>query len=791
MSALTRVVGSGLHRRWLQTVVITLATAAAVTSGVLGLGLLVASNAPFEHAFAAQHGAHLTVQADPAKVSADQLSATADVPGVEEATGPFRTAQVMVFPGLPPGATAVPEGAHGPVLTVVARTAAGSGIDRLSLTEGRWATEPDEVVMAAGGDFRVPVGDELVMGEGADAREVTVVGLVRSVSATADAWMTAEGLAALDASSRGYEMLYRLDDASSAARIADAREALGAALPEGAVASARSWLTVKHAANDRTSLFVPILLMFGGLSLLLSVLIVGTVVAGAVGSTVRRIGILKALGFTPAEVVRAYVAQALVPAAAGALVGVGAGNLVAVPLLADTEDLYGTVALTIAPWVDVVALVGVLAVVTLTASAAAGRAGRLSSVDALAVGRTPTARRGQRAARVAARLPLPRPVTLGLARPFSAPARTAAMVLAVAFGAAAVTLATGLATSLNRVQVAADHSAADVFVNGVEGGPLGARVVPKPGTEPATRPKAPDPDRVAAVLESQPGTAHWLGYRETDISVPGLTGESSLVEYTANPGWVGYELVSGRWFSRPGEAVVPTELLRSTDREIGDTLTLTRDGESLALTIVGEVFDPGDNDGLVLTQARSGTTLTDWMVGVTDATDATSYADALQQHLDALDLTAHVDGPDGADELVVVIDALAGLLTLMLVTVAGLGILNAVVLDVRDRVHDIGIHKALGMTPRQTLTSVLSSVMSIGLVGGLVGVPAGVVLHGILLPAMARGAGVELPGVVLTVYGPVLLTAFVLGGLLLAVGGALLPAGWAARTRTATALRTE
>jgi putative ABC transport system permease protein len=354
-----------------------------------------------------------------------------------------------------------------------------------------------------------------------------------------------------------------------------------------------------------------------------------------------------------------------------------------------------------------------------------------------------------------------------------------------------VTLATGLATSLNRVQVAADHSAADVFVNGVDGGPPGARVVPKPGTEPAARPKAADPDRVAAVLESQPGTAHWLGYRETDISVPGLTGESSLVEYTANPGWVGYELVSGRWFSRPGEAVVPTELLRSTDREIGDTLTLTRDGESLTLTIVGEVVDPGDNDGLVLTQARSGTTLTDWMVGVTGGTDPTAYADALQQHLDALELTAHVDGPDGADELVVVIDALAGLLTLMLVTVAGLGILNAVVLDVRDRVHDIGIHKALGMTPRQTLTSVLSSVMSIGLVGGLVGVPAGVVLHGILLPAMARGAGVELPTVVLTVYGPVLLTAFVLGGLLLAVGGALLPAGWAARTRTATALRTE
>jgi putative ABC transport system permease protein len=361
------------------------------------------------------------------------------------------------------------------------------------------------------------------------------------------------------------------------------------------------------------------------------------------------------------------------------------------------------------------------------------------------------------------------------------------MVLAVAFGAAAVTLATGLATSLNRVQVAAEHSAADVIVNGVEGGPPGAEVSPRPGTE---REPA-DPGKVAAALESQPGTAHWLGYAESDVVVPGLTGKSSLVEYTSNPGWVGYELVSGRWFTGPGEAVVPTELLRSTDRDIGDTLTLTRDGESLTLTIVGEVFDPGDNDGLVLTEADAGTTLTEWLVGVSDGTDPGEYADALQQDLDALNLTAHVEGPDGADELVLVIDALAGLLTLMLVTVAGLGVLNAVVLDVRDRVHDIGIHKALGMTPRQTLTAVLSSVVAIGLVGGLVGVPAGVVLHGILLPAMARGAGVELPEVVLTVFGPMLLTAFVLGGVVLAVAGALLPAGWAARTRTATALRTE
>ena len=379
-------------------------------------------------------------------------------------------------------------------------------------------------------------------------------------------------------------------------------------------------------------------------------------------------------------------------------------------------------------------------------------------------------------------------MTLGLARPFSAPARAAAMVLAIAFGAAAVTLAAGLATSLNRIQVAADHSAADIVVDGFgSDGPPGAQHTPRPGTEP----EPADPVAVAAALDAESGTAHWLGYAERDVVVPGLTGGSSLVEYTEDPGWVGYELVAGRWFTRPGEAVVPTEVLRSTDREIGDSLTLTDDGTPVTLTIVGEVFDPGNNDGLVLTRADASTPLTTWLVAVADGTDPGEYAEALQQALDPLDLTAHLEGSDGADELVVIIDALAGLLTLMLVTVAGLGVLNAVVLDVRERVHDIGIHKALGMTPRQTLTTVLSSVVLVGLVGGLVGVPAGVLLHRILIPAMGDGAGVELPQVVLSVFGPWELAVFALGGLVLATAGALLPAGWAARTRTATALRTE
>ncbi|MGW6538232.1 hypothetical protein ACWGBV_15735 [Streptomyces sp. NPDC055051] len=56
---------------------------------------------------------------------------------------------------------------------------------------------------------------------------------------------------------------------------------------------------------------------------------------------------------------------------------------------------------------------------------------------------------------------------------------------------------------------------------------------------------------------------------------------------------------------------------------------------------------------------------------------------------------------------------------------------------------------------------------------------------------MADSLGLRLPASVLDVYGTAELLPLALGGLLTAVLGALLPARWAARTRTATALRTE
>jgi putative ABC transport system permease protein len=143
------------------------------------------------------------------------------------------------------------------------------------------------------------------------------------------------------------------------------------------------------------------------------------------------------------------------------------------------------------------------------------------------------------------------------------------------------------------------------------------------------------------------------------------------------------------------------------------------------------------------------------------------------------------------DPFVLVLIGLIGTLTLLLAIMAGLGVLNTVVLHTRERVHDLGIFKAIGMTPRQTIAMVVCWVAGTGLVAGLLAVPAGMTVHQYVLPAMAHAAGTGIPASYLAVYRAWELAVLALAGLVIAAAGGMLPAAWAARASTAAALRAE
>jgi putative ABC transport system permease protein len=782
MSALVRVVGAGMARRRVQALVIGLATLLAVTASVLGGSLLVASRAPFDRAFARQHGAQLTAQFDAAKVTRAQVSATAQAAGADAVAGPFPTASPVMGIG---GQAVAP-------LAVAGRATPGGAVDRVDLTEGRWVRRTGEIVVSADTGPGVGLGRQLTFPALPGSPTLTVVGVARSVSRTADGWVLPSQIPALTASGTadGYQMLYRFPHAATPAEVAHDRAAVTSAVPGGSLSGAQSWLSTRQIATRSTSLFVPFLVAFGVLGLVMSVLVVGNVVAGAVATGLRRIGVLKAVGCTPGQVVRACAAQALLPAVAGALLGTVTGQLLAGPLLSDTENAYGTAGLGVEVWLDVAVAGGVLAVVAVTACASAWRAGRLRTVDALAVGRTPAPGRGRRAAGLAARLPLPRPLGLGLARPFARPARTASMVAAVVFGAAAVTFAAGLSGSLNEVIAAKNHNAADVTVG--EAVPGGRPT--RPGGGP---PKTADPAAVAKAIENQHGTRRYYGIATTQAALSGVSGEISLAGFDGDASWGGFRMVSGRWTHRAGEAVVATPVLTAAGATVGDTVTLDVHGQRVPVRIVGEVFDTGDDgtrvftDAATLKSAAPDLKSTTYAIQLKAGTDKNGYVKALNAGLRPLGTSATGEKYANGSDTVTVIDALTAFLTVLLICVAALGVLGGVVLDTHERIRDLGVHKALGMTPRQTVAMVVTSVVLPGIAGGALGVPLGVAVHDAVVPAMGRGSGMRLPASVLDVYGTPELVLLALAGTAVAVLGSLLPAGWAARIRSATALRTE
>jgi len=785
---------TGLTGRRVQAIVIGLVVLVSTAASTLALGLLVDSNAPFDHAFATQHGAHVSATVNAAQASSARLAATTRLPGVTAASGPFPettvTAQVTFTASAGPGNVGVFSGP----LALVGRAAPGGPVDDLTLTAGRWARQAGEVVWSGTGHGPpVSVGARVTVSGVPGSPRLTVVGVATSVTGTAEAWVTPAELAALrtPGSPDVAQMLYRFSGAGTNAAVSADIARLRAALPAGSLLGAQSYLTAKLDATRSIAPWVPFIVAFGLIGLVMAVLIVANVVSGAVVAGTRRIGVLKSIGFSPAQVVAAYLLLVAIPATAGVLTGVLAGNLLSVPLLSQTARVYGVGTLAVPPWVDVAVPLAMLGLTLAAALPPALRAGRLSPVRAIATGRAPRAARGYAAHRLLGKARrLPRPLTLGLAAPFARPGRTLVTLVAVLLGGTAVTFAAGLATSLDRVATDLSHAQAEPVQVDLPG--QGA-MVQRAGAPPLPS-QAEQQRAVQATLRAQPGTLHYVAEADDDISVPGLPDHLSLTGFGGDASWTGHQLITGHWYQGNDQAVVNTGFLTATGARVGDSYPITSGSRHITVRITGEIFEPNGGTPEILASLPTLSvldpqlTVVQYDVALRPGTATASYAHALAAALGP-DYSLSASNATPAEFAAVI--GLIATLTLLLAAVAGLGVLNTVVLQTRERVHDLGVFKAVGMTPRQLSAMVVCSAAGVGLVAGLVAVPAGVALQRYVLPVMAHAAQTDVPASVLDVYVPGGLALLALSGLVIAAAGALAPAVWAARARTASALRAE
>jgi putative ABC transport system permease protein len=773
-----RTASGGILRHKVQAVAIGLVVLVSTASATLGLTLLAASNGPFKAAFGAQHGADLTVTVNTARADPAELAATSRLTGVTAAAGPFTESTVQTqFGGQPFGQ-----------MVLAGRASPGGPVDDVVLNAGHWPDGPDQVVLngsAGGGGPRL--GSTLSVTGVPGSPALVVVGFGNSVTNTADGWVSPGEITRLQVPGLpgSAQMLYRFTHAASYGEVrADAAEVTGA-LPPHAVTGAASWLAAENASTGNGAIMEPFVVAFALIGLAMAVLIVGNVVSGAVVASYTRIGVLKCIGLSPAQVVLAYLSRVGWPALAGCVAGVVAGNLLAVPVLHNSAGAYGVGSQQVPWWASVIAPAGMFALVLLAGFWPALRAGRLSAAGAIAAGRAPRAGHGYAAHRLAARLRLPRPAGLGLAAPFARPARTAVTLAAIAFGATAVIFAFGLSSSLSRAAASQSHSAT-VPVRVEQFGP---------GDGPQQLPGAAQDAAAATALQAQPGTRHAVPLYGNEVKVAGIAANVNAQAFGGDASWIGFGIISGRWYHAPGEVDVNTAFLNVSGLAVGDTATVNTGTAQVTVRIVGEVFHPSDEPTLfgstrTLPGLATAANLQEYDVALRPGTSASGYVQAVNRALGGSNPWQATSQQDGG-QFYTIASGLVSLLALMVAVAAGLGVLNTVLMTTRDRVHDLGVFKALGMRPGQVLTMVVCWIAGPAVVAAAIAAPAAVALNTATVRAMAGTAHTGIPASFTQVFPPSRLALLSLAAVAIAVAGALLPAGWAARARPAVALHAE
>ena len=765
-----------LRRRRLQAAVIFVTTLLAIGTGTIALTLIAQTRDPYQLAFNAQKGAHLKVAFD-GRIDPGMIAGTPALIGATSYGGPYRATDIQFQ-----------SGGHKFPVTAVGRDNPGSDVGQLRIAAGRWPSRATEIALTRSfADLnRISIGDKLKVVSVPQEPVLTVVAEVvdidelrADVGGVQHAWVLGTAIAPLtakDASS--YLMDYRFAGDPTSAQLQARVTTLRASLPPDSVTSTVNYIFVRTVFHVSTQILTGVLVAFSLFALAATAAIVANLVTGIVISAYREIGIMKAVGFTPLQVIGVFVFQILAPAAAACIIGIPAGTILSQPLLASNSQALGLAYQpTFSLALDFLALAGALLIVTIAAVIPAFRAGRLKPAAVIANASAPRGHSGRWLRRLASRARLPRTMVLGLGDAAARPGRAILTLLAIVLGVATVVVALGESRSFNKIYTYEGHI-----------GNVDVVVSKSPALADA---------QATQLINSQPETMRVVAETTTNISVSGIADPVSTLGFRGDSATLGYLLSPGRWFTGPGEVVANRGFAQDAHLNLGDTFTGTVHGQTLKLRIVGEVFDftagPGGHilmlDWSTITAAVPDLTPSVYQVTLKPGSNLDAYVKRLAvAQPDLLDVQANSTGNTAF--LTVIAGVLFGIAAIIaLIAIAG--VFNTMLLSTRERVRDTATLKTIGMSPWQVIGMVATSAGFLALVGGLVAVPVGVALYRMLFDQLSSLGGNITPLAFYDVFAPWELVAIPLGGIIVAVVAAGIPGRWAARTNVVEVLHAE
>jgi putative ABC transport system permease protein len=544
------------------------------------------------------------------------------------------------------------------------------------------------------------------------------------------------------------------------------------------------WLSFRSDFGSASRVSAVLLLAFGIVSLIAAGVIVVNLVLGQVLAQQRDLGILKAVGFTPLQLVRVLVLEYLLLGLVGGALGLGLMALVAPPLL---EQLVSSLGVPVPPQYNLgtgaLLLLAILLVIALSAVLPAWKAGRTRVVDAIRPGGAAPGRRRARLASLMLNGGLPVVAALGVRGVTGRPLRALLVSLTLLLGVMTVVFALGITATIDRYAhyAALTGVFADVYV----------------------QPDLYDAQATQQLVAARPEVAYYYGSFEHTGRIASGAHQLDVVFTTGDTRRVDANLTSGRWYgTSANEMVLGDQAMQHYHLRLGDQIPLTIDlntGQTVTVTyrIVGTLYATQRSDeayaslSTLATQAVIPTddliTRMGYEVTLRPGASANAFAQTLQQLTDdRIGVKVYdLNPPPEVTEAVGVMTMLG----IVLMLIAGVGILNATLLSTRERYRELGTLKSIGLTPRQMIRSVVEGVIALAALSTVIGIPLGLALTYEGLQALVNSLG-GLPHFQMGINW-LGLALVIPATLLVAALGAYLPARWAARVPVGEVLRYE
>jgi putative ABC transport system permease protein len=709
--------------------------AGVLTALVLSAAILESATNPWRGLFAQSRGAEIWIHLAPNTAT----SRLQRIGGVTAMAGPYQATAATIMQG--PQQSPIELRAMPPELPDVGRPI---------VRAGGWLTSaaPDGVVLEASfaQAVHVKVGSRLVI-DGIDGPIVRV--RVIGIAATSDQGFYPDQTPGLVWGLRG--LLRRVEPIMGhteevvglrLSNLADTSVVAQQTVAQlgGSVRAVSTWAQVEQSMARGDPLLGLLLALFGLVALGAAVLAIASATGGRVLVQLQDLATLKTLGFTPAQVTGVVVAEHAVLGLTGTALGAAAARELTIPLL---QGIPPSVVPAVAPmplvWVVTIGCSVELAVM-LAAAFPGWRAGRVRPVAA--VYRQSPSGHLSRLARAALLSRFPPAVVLGARAAFIRRLPAALTVGALAVSMAMITIGLGVASTVEDVQ----RHPADIG--------LAAALTVSPGelTEAAA----------SSIVHSDPQVAAVYPSVEVSALLPsGTTTITTLGMGTSRRPYP-FHVAQGRIYHAPGEAVASQGLLDLLRVRVGQFVPMQINGIPVIFHIVGRIIEP-EYDGQVLaygldTLSEAGAPAPPDQYslvlrrGVTPAA-AVAHLRAVSGH--RLDVSEAVDPASQLGVVQVMLTGLIAVLGLIGLT----SLLTASAVGLRDQVRDVGVLRAMGLTPAQVMVSLVTSTSVLALIAIASGAIAGLAVSSRLINLGAQmygiGAGIGRPpspeAIVLTV----------------------------------------